>query len=223
VDLIKVMASGGTLTPGTRQDSVQFSPDELRRLVEAAHALGLPVTAHAHATASIRAALDAGVDGLEHVTFWSATGIDAPDELLDTLAKSGVFVGATLGFDPPGDYDELPEPLARRLPTIDANIARLHARGARVLVGTDAGVAKTKHHSVLPFGISHLASLGVSHGDALSSATSRAAEACGLPGSKGSLRAGFDADILVVQGDPLTDLAALHDVRAVYRAGARVR
>jgi len=210
------------LTPGTRQHGVQFTPDELRRLVETAHELNLPVTAHAHAPAAIRAALEAGVDGLEHVTFWTADGVDAPDELLDAVAESGVFVGATLGFDPPGAYDELPEPLARRLPIIDVNIAELHRRGARVLVGTDAGVATTKHHAVLPYGVSHLASLGLPAREALRAVTSLAAEACRLD-RKGWIRPGYDADLLIVRGDPLTELAALHRVSAVYRAGALVR
>ena len=76
VDVIKIMASGGTMTPGTHQHLAQFDPDVLRAAVDEAHRHGLPVTAHAHGTSAIAQALDAGVDGMEHVTFWSADGVD---------------------------------------------------------------------------------------------------------------------------------------------------
>jgi Amidohydrolase family len=77
VDVIKIMASGGNLTPGTRQHLAQFSPEVLRAAVEEAHRLGLPVTVHAHAVGMI-ADVAAGVDGLEHVSFWTGLGMDAP-------------------------------------------------------------------------------------------------------------------------------------------------
>src|SRR5262249_36140546 len=72
VDVIKIMASGGNLTPRTRQECAQFEPDVLRAAVDEAHRHGLPVTAHAHGTPAIVDALAAGVDGIEHLTFWSA-------------------------------------------------------------------------------------------------------------------------------------------------------
>jgi imidazolonepropionase-like amidohydrolase len=97
VDVIKIMASGGTLTPGTRQESPQFSADELRAAVEEAHRCGLPITAHAHSTQAIANAVAAGVDGMEHVSFWSADGIDEPGELIGSIARQGIVVGATIG------------------------------------------------------------------------------------------------------------------------------
>jgi hypothetical protein len=78
VDVIKIMASGGSMTPGSRQDLVQFPPEVLRAAVDEAHRVGLPVTAHAHAVAAIADAVAAGVDGLEHVSFWTEDGVDAP-------------------------------------------------------------------------------------------------------------------------------------------------
>ena len=78
VDVVKIMASGGNLTPGSRQDLAQFPPEVLRAAVDEAHRLGLPVTAHAHAVAAIADAVAAGVDGLEHVSFWTEAGVDAP-------------------------------------------------------------------------------------------------------------------------------------------------
>jgi imidazolonepropionase-like amidohydrolase len=100
VDIIKVMASGGTMTPGTRQEVAQFTPKQLRVVVDEAHRLGLPVTAHAHGTAAIRGALDAGVDGMEHVSFWSADGVDDPGDLVRRIVDSRVAVGITGGVAP---------------------------------------------------------------------------------------------------------------------------
>ncbi|WP_279581101.1 amidohydrolase family protein [Fodinicola feengrottensis] len=101
VDVIKIMASGGNLTPGSLPELPQFGPAELRAAVEEAHRLGLPVTAHAHGTQAIIDAVEAGVDGMEHVSFFTADGVDpAPDDLLRIIAERGIAIGLTLGFVP---------------------------------------------------------------------------------------------------------------------------
>src|SRR2546423_1320099 len=69
VDIIKIMASGGNLTPGSRPELPQYGPAELRAAVDEAHRHNLAITAHAHATQAIIDAIGAGMDGLEHVTF----------------------------------------------------------------------------------------------------------------------------------------------------------
>jgi len=74
VDVIKIMASGGNLTPGTRQDLPQFPPAVLKAAVDEAHRHGLEITAHAHAASAIADAVAAGADMLEHVSFWTADG-----------------------------------------------------------------------------------------------------------------------------------------------------
>src|SRR5689334_7129010 len=86
VDVIKIMASGGTLTPGTYQHLAQFTPELLRAAVDEAHRYGLPATAHAHAVAAIADGVAAGADGLEHVSFWTETSVDAPAELIQLIA-----------------------------------------------------------------------------------------------------------------------------------------
>ncbi|GAA3352063.1 amidohydrolase family protein [Amorphoplanes nipponensis] len=221
VDVIKVMASGGTMTPGTRQEQAQFSPDQLRILVDEAHRLGLPVTAHAHGTSSIRAALDAGVDGMEHVSFWSADGVDDPGDLTGRIVDSGVAVGLTAGVAPvPGATP--PPAVMTRMPRIIANTRSLYEAGAHLLIGTDAGIGLAKPHDVLRFALAQSALIGTTPAAALRLATSTAAAACGLATRKGRLAPGFDADIVAVDGDPLADLGALGSIRAVFARGVSV-
>jgi imidazolonepropionase-like amidohydrolase len=221
VDVIKVMASGGTMTPGTRQEVSQFTPDLLRAVVDEAHRLGLPVTAHAHGTAAIRDALDAGVDGMEHVSFWSADGIDDPGDLVARIVDSRVAVGITGGVvSAPGVAP--PAVVAMRLPRIIANTRGLYEAGAHIVLGTDAGIGPPKPHDVLRHALVQTAQLGIQPVAALRMATSTAAAACGLADRKGRLAPGFDADILAVDGNPVADLAALHNIRAVFARGVQV-
>lgn len=224
VDVIKIMASGGTLTPGTLQHEPQFDGAELRAAVDEAHRLGLPVTAHAHATAAVTNALDAGVDGLEHVTFWTAESVETPLDVMGRIVESQVLVGATLGTVPPVPGAPAPPPaVAVRVPLMIENLRRLLADGARVAVGTDAGIGPPKPHDVLPHAFAMLARMGVSPAAAWQLMTRGAAAACGLAGRKGTLAAGHDADVLAVRGNPVEQPEAIHDVAAVYLRGARIR
>ncbi|MCA2216394.1 amidohydrolase family protein [Jidongwangia harbinensis] len=220
-DVVKVMASGGRMTPGTRQELSQFPPAVLRAAVDGAHRLGLPVVAHAHGTASIRESLDAGVDGLEHVTFWSADGVDEPGDLIGRMVQSGVAVGITVGNVPVPGATTSPA-VRTRTPGIITNFRRLHEAGARLLVGTDAGIEITKPHDVLPFAIAQAAAVLLGPAGALRAVTSTAAAACGLGSRKGRIAPGFDADILAVDGNPLTDITALRRVQAVLARGHQV-
>ncbi len=100
VDVIKVMASGGMMTAGADVRGAQFSPAELRVLVTEAHRHGLPVTAHAHALDAIVDAVAAGVDGIEHCTFFTADGVHAPDDVVSAIVARRIAVGATVGLVP---------------------------------------------------------------------------------------------------------------------------
>jgi imidazolonepropionase-like amidohydrolase len=191
-------------------------------VVDEAHRLGLPVTAHAHGTSAIRDALDAGVDGVEHVSFWSADGIDDPGDLVRRIVDSRVAVGITSGVVPaPGVAP--PPAVAMRLPRIIANTRILYEAGANIILGTDAGIGPPKPHDVLRYALAQTAQIAMQPVVALRMATSTAAAACGLADRKGRLAPGFDADILAVDGNPLTDLSALHGIRAVFARGIQVR
>jgi imidazolonepropionase-like amidohydrolase len=90
------------------------------------------------------------------------------------------------------------------------------------VAGTDAGIGPPKPHPSLPRAVPQMVELGMSPLDALRAVTSVAAEVCGLANRKGRLAPGFDADLVAVAGDPLTNPAAVLDVQAVYLAGRRV-
>ena len=221
VDVIKLMASGGNMTPGSRQDLAQFPAEVLRAAADESHRLGLPVTAHAHAVAAIADAAAAGVDGLEHVSFWTEDGVDAPDDLIRLIAERRIVVGATVGMVPV-PCAAPPRAIAARIPGIIANTRRLHQAGAPIVAGTDAGIAPTKPHDVVRYAPAMLRQLGFGQAEALRTITSVAAAVCGLGHRKGRIAPGFDADILAVDGDPIADPEALHHIRAVYARGAAV-
>ena len=97
VDVVKVMASGGNMTPGTDITACQFTLEERRGVVEEAHGLGLPVTAHAHALAAVEQAVEAGVDGIEHCTCLTPDGVELSEDLLRRLREREIVVCPTLG------------------------------------------------------------------------------------------------------------------------------
>ena len=221
VDVIKIMASGGTLTPGTYQHLPQFTPELLRAAVDEAHRHGLQVTAHAHAVQAIADGVAAGADGLEHVSFWTEDSVDAPAELIQLIADRRTIVGLTVGMVPvPG---LAPPPAIRaRLPLVMANMRRLYEAGALMVAGSDAGIAPIKPHDVVRHAPAQLREIGIGQAEALRMITSVAAGVIGLGHRKGRIAPGFDADILAVDGDPIADPDALHRIRAVYSRGTAV-
>ncbi len=103
-----------------------------------------------------------------------------------------------------------------------ANFVRMHREGVRLVCCSDAGVGPRKPHGGLPWGIIRLGSFGLTNAEALASATTVAAEACGVADRKGRIATGCDADLVAVAGNPLHHLEALLDVRPVIRMGRLV-
>jgi len=223
-DLVKVMASGGVMTPGSDPLLCQFRLAELRVVVEEAHAAGLPVTAHAHGLPAVERAVDAEVDGIEHCTCLTRAGIQMPDRLLERLASRGTVVCPTLGRAAGSTPSPAVLAIAQRTGVTwearQAHAARMHAAGVRLVSGSDGGISPRKRHTVLPEAVADLVAGGVPAADALATATCYAAQICGLGKHKGRLRAGHDADLLVVAGNPLDDIGALRRVCAVILNGA---
>ena len=221
VDVIKIMATGGNMTPTLGPHESQYSRAELAAAVDEAHAHGLRIAAHAHGPQGIADALATGADSIEHCTFFTADGVDANPDLLDQLARSGVAISMTAALLP---GSEAPFPAMRqRLDAILANCATLVRAGARVVCSSDAGVGPNKPHDVLPHGIVGLPRIGMTNAQALTTTTAVAAEVCGIADTTGTLEPGKDADFVAVRGNPLEDINAIHDVAAVFVRGTQVR
>lgn len=220
VDVIKVMVSGGNITPGSLPWESQFDQRALQVLVEAADSVGLRVAAHAHAAEAVRACLVAGVQSIEHCTLMTADGVDHDPALLQHLAESGIVVRTTPGSVPGGPP---PAPaIAARMQQIMRGLKALRDSGARLVVSTDAGVGPGKPHDAMAYAVLQLGAATEDPVGALQAATSRAADALGLGDTCGRLEPGRAADLLVVHGDAANDLGALLEVEAVYRQGERV-
>ncbi len=222
VDVIKVMASGGNITPGSLAHVPQFSAGALRAIVGEAHRHGLPVIAHAHSARSIADAVAAGIDGIEHATFMTAEGVDAPETVIRAIASQQIAVGWTVGRDPSQAGTVMPQIASRLAGLLAARRRRLYESGAMLVPGSDAGVSPAKPHDVLPYAPGDLAAAGLGPAEILQAMTSRAAQACGLGHRKGRIAPGFDADILAIDGNPLQDLAAIRKLRAIYIGGQPV-
>jgi imidazolonepropionase-like amidohydrolase len=213
VDVIKIMATGGHMTRGTNPSVPQYSVDELRAAVEEAHRLDRQLTAHAHGPSGIAAAVEAGVDCIEHCSFRVSGGRQPEPRLVERIAERGIAVSPTVGFlGQPGPLFESFVPI----------LEHMHRAGVRLVASTDGGVSANRPHDVLPHAIAFLAHAGLSNAEALAAATSVAAEVIGVADRTGRLQVGKDADLLAVAGNPLGDTAALLHVKAVFRAGRRV-
>jgi imidazolonepropionase-like amidohydrolase len=237
VDVIKVMASGGFATPGSDQTGAQFNAPELRTMADAAHRAGLPLVAHAHSLIAALNALEAGADGIEHFSCLSPDGIEVDDDLLDDVARRGVAIGLTLGNDRSLHHllpDPLPPPLAALMTrfgvaTFDelydtriAFLSRLREHGVLVVAGVDSGMAPVKRHGNAWRTVCEQVEAGYPVAEALSSATSLAARACGLQNQTGRLATGLAADLLVATGDLTEDITALGAPAAVLLRGTPV-
>jgi imidazolonepropionase-like amidohydrolase len=220
-DLIKVCASGGVLSKGDQPGTPQYSFEELQAIAEEAHKLGRKVAAHAHGTQSIKDAIRAGIDSIEHSSL-----IDDEDI---ALAKQ---YGTYLVFDIYNDDFILQEGAkAGMLPESiekEKKIGRLqrenfrHAfqSGAKMAFGTDAGVYPHGDNA-RQFG--KMVEWGMKPIDAIQAATIRAADLLGWSGKAGALEPDHYADIIAVSGDPLSDVRVLESVKFVMKNGAVIR
>ncbi len=213
-DFIKIMATGGNLTPGTNPRRAQYPAETVRRAAEDAHRLGLRVAAHCHGTEGVRQAVRAGVDTIEHCSWLGAEdGFEFDEAVAAELAGRGIYVGPTLsvGWARP----EGPAAPAERVELT----RRLAGLGVRLFAATDAGVPGTPFNSLIKELEIYVDGLGLTPEQALILATAEAAAALGAGRELGRLKAGYLADLLVVRGNPLGRVSDLKNVELVVLGG----
>jgi len=219
MDLVKVMVTGGGSSPRTDPRALQFSGEEVRAAVDEATAAGLHVAAHAHAEDGVRLAAEAGARTIEHGSHASAAS-------LAIMAARAAALVPTLA----------PAVAALARPDLDATRRRAIAGrfedrqhvvreavrlGVRVLAGTDAGVAHTRHGRLVEE-LRALVACGLSPAAALAAATRDAGSALGIP-KLGTLLPGAPADLIVLDGDPLDDPTVLAHPSGVMSRGRWIR
>ncbi len=211
-DLIKVMSTGGFMTTGSAPWYAQFTSAQLAVIVEEARRVDKPVAAHAHGIEGIRRAVEAGVTTLEHCSFVTETNERRFDEQLTaTIAERGIVVCPTVNVNAPYVAELTGIVVGEHLVT-------MQEMGVRIIAGTDAGIDNTPHHQYVG-GLEYLVTLGFRPADVLAMATTEAAAALGVGTLTGRLAPGYEADLIVVHGDALADIAALGKLRRVIARG----
>jgi imidazolonepropionase-like amidohydrolase len=221
-DYIKVMATGGNLTPNSNPNREQFSRDDMITLVEDSARLGKYVAAHCHGTPGIHNAIATNVRTIEHCTFSTPAGIQYDDWAAEQLANQGIFVCPTLGAGArmmeKMAQDGTPSPFAGFMQTRNDNLRRLWDAGVPFVSGNDAGVTMSGFDD-FQLDLELLVELvGLSASEAIMTATSKAAEAIGSD-EFGVLAPGKRADVLAVNGNAVDDIGALRNVHLVLKSG----
>ena len=209
-DLIKIMATGGVMTPGVNPEDAHYSPEEMAAGIAEGHRFHKPCASHAQGTEGILNAVRGGIDSIEHGIFMNEHCIEEMLErgtyLVPTLAAlANILEGAEKV--PPYVIEK-----ARRVAEAQRESFRRYYRaGGRIAMGTDAGTP-FNHHGDNAQELRHMVELGVSPTDAIVISTANGADLNRLT-DHGRVKQGAFADLLVVDGNPLEDIARIADRR----------
>ncbi len=218
VDWIKVLATERAGTPDTDPRKQVYSEAELRAIVQEAASKNIPVEAHAHGAEGAIAAVQAGVRSIEHGTYLS-------DDALQLMAKQGTFFDPTMEAvkdvaDVGGDYDNRDLQLRGQhmLPRLKETIGRANKIGVKIVTGSDTGYGPASVGRVSKE-IANLVESGLTPLAALRAATITNAEMLHLEKQVGQIAAGFEADVVVVERNPLEQVITLQDPLLVISNG----
>jgi imidazolonepropionase-like amidohydrolase len=227
--IIKVCASGGVLSEVDHPIHQQFTPAELRMIVEVAAYAERSVAAHCHGKPGIMAALRAGVRTIEHGTYLD-------DECCDAMLETGAILvpTRTIVANIMANKDSVPPYAFAKLEAMADRqaeaITRAYERGVTIAMGTDIGVSRAgapTSWGTNGVELTHLVSLGMQPLEAIESATAYGPSTLGAQAPlSGQLRAGYDADVITLSADPVADITVLaspSSVTGVWRAGQQVK
>ena len=220
--VIILIASGGVLRPGTAPDQPQLTPEELRSAVEEAARAGCKVAAHAHGASGMKNAIHAGAHSIEHATLMD-------DEAAALFEKHAVYMVPTLsalaktgacrhGCGIPDDALDKAKAMTKRH---QRSFRQAHRRGLLIAMGTDAGTP-FNYHGDNAQELERMVALGMNPMDAILASTASAARLIGLEAQIGTIVPGKEADLLLLQGNPLRRIEVLRDrsrLVGVMRAG----
>lgn len=216
-EVIKFAATGGVLSNVPGGLNKQMMDDEMKAVVETARTFGRKVAAHAHGVDGINAALRAGVDSIEHGTFtneetfrlYRQTGAYYVPTL---LAPAAALADGERGALTPAQMQKAREAAGNA----EKSFGNAIRRGVKIAFGTDTGVSR---HGDNAQEFALMTRNGMSPADAIRSATVDAATLLGRENQIGTLDPGKDADIIAVEGDPLTNVRLLENVGFVMKRG----
>ena len=220
-DVIKICASGGVLSKGDQPGTPQYTFEEMTAIAEEAHKLGRKVAAHAHGTQSIKDAIRAGIDSIEHSSLIDDEGIALAKQhstylVFDIYNDDFILQeGAKAGMLPESIEKEKKIGRLQR-----ENFRKAFKAGAKIAFGTDAGVYP---HGDNAKQFAKMVEWGMKPIDAIQAATVNAADLIGIGGKAGSIETGFWADIIAVDGNPLENVPVLQSVKFVMKGGMVAR
>jgi len=207
-DVIKLMATGGVMTPGVEPGAAQLGEDELRAGVEEAAKASRRTASHAQGSSGILAAVRAGINSIEH-------GFFLTDEIVGLMRERGTFLSATLSSvvgiadAPPGSVPDWAQAKARAVKLSNVDSFQLaHAAGVKLVLGTDAGTP-FNYHGQNARELELMVQAGISPMEALIAATRDGAELLGVLDEVGTIEVGKQADLLLVRGDLLANVATI--------------
>ncbi|MEH6445410.1 MAG: amidohydrolase family protein [Oceanospirillaceae bacterium] len=207
-DMIKIMATGGVMTPGVNPEDAHYSAEEMASGVHEAHRFNKRTASHAQGTEGILNAVHAGIDSVEH-------GIFLTQECIDIMLEAGTYVVPTLAAlhnimaipeDTTGPKvpDFVLEKCQRIAKTHKESIQAFYHAGGKFAMGTDAGTPHNTHGKNA-LELRYMAGIGISNLDVLKIATFNGADLMGLD-NHGLIKEGCAADLLIVNGDPSIDI-----------------